>query len=605
MFSVEESTNQPTNTISTLSDDLFSDNQNLPPTDFPLVNMEDIPISNEFLVQNQISIDNSIPIESRNSIVLDQNNVSSIQVHEIQQAMHIESGVDYQTEVIMTDTTDNIVDEQMQANDEPPPKLIHADPEQAILISDPTIISDQQSSEVQIDSVTISSQQPSTLMHIDPSPMPDQQQPTMIQINPTSIPEEPTATLLQMNPSPVSDQATATLIQMNPSPIPEQPSTIIQMNPASITDQPTTTIMQIAPTSVADQPTTTIMQINPASISEQQHSSVLQISPQLIEDKSSNMMTTKLINTSIGQQVQFSPIKINVSATQPVFVNQVVGGNMQNSLANISYILPSSNISKQAIVNKASPSISMVSPNIVANLNPSTNPTGTVINQTASIVGSGFSKCNQNLKLIQTSQGQQLVLSPIKATSISKSSTPTSSQVSIKPSTSAIIVNQNNVDLNKTVMASNIVSSNISQPTQQQLIILSPVKANTKMSTASKSIMPSFKILPSTKLPNIAPSPSKRIIAPAPANNSSNQNKPIAIGSIGGGKPIQTIVHPNNKNVHYISFVPVSTTNQVSNTKILPSTKIVPFKPMVNTTQSNVLQVGQKVIINPSTIQIS
>lgn len=313
------------------------------------------------------------------------------------------------------------------------------------------------------------------------------------------------------------------------------------------------------------------------------------------------------VPSSVPQSVQFSPVKFNVTGSQqqqqPVFVNAVGGVQTGNQLANISYILPSSNVNKQAIVNKAT-SINMMAPNqLVANLDQTSNQT--LITSTGSIVTGNYGK-SQNLKLIQTSQGQQLVFSPMKPVS-----SATTTQVTIKPST-----NQGGDLATKTVMAGQ-------QPQQQQLIILSPVKTPQTVSTAKPLLPSTFKILPNARLPNIAPSTAKRIIAPATAmsttvagtvaatTTSSGGNQTIAINSIGTGKPIQAIVNPNNKkNIHYISFVPVSTSSQMSSpTKILPAqTKYVPLKPMVATKsgpQSNVIQLGQKVIINPNTIKIS
>lgn len=116
---------------------------------------------------------------------------------------------------------------------------------------------------------------------------------------------------------------------------------------------------------------------------------------------------------------------------------------------------------------------------------------------------------------------------------------------------------------------------------QQQLIILSSIKAST-----NKPLISSVKLMPNNNLPTLAPA--TQVIA-------STSNKLTT--QINSGQPLASISN-SNKNVHYINWLPFSTGNSIN----LNNSKCIPIKSANAIIKPNL---GQKVLINPSTIKIS
>lgn len=376
------------------------------------------------------------------------------------------------------------------------------------------------------------------------------------------------------------------------------------------------------------------------------------------------------------------PVSINVpiklsGSTQPIFVsNQGIittptGQSNVPTLANtfVSYILPThqkSSLPKSG--NNQSTATLVTTPNISETAIPATALINTpiVINastsDTTSLQSQKFATATTNptnVKLIQTSNQRHLVFSPIKPTNIGNVGGNTQLMTKSIVGTAAAVaspvksINPQIIDNNKgndsqpqqqfatpaTILAAAPSSAiNQAQQQQQQLIILSPVKPAENSSTKSAQFIPSFKILPpssstlSSNISNVttisggitsvttSQSLSKRsLLTPAPITKTI-----VSTISPANVRPIQATT--TNKNVQYISFVPINSTQQIQTSTgtivgtttttagQIGTTKFVPIKQSKQKSSSsssikstNLVQVGhgQKVLVNPNTIKIS
>ena len=312
---------------------------------------------------------------------------------------------------------------------------------------------------------------------------------------------------------------------------------------------------------------------------------------------------TKIVNTNNpqnkGHVVNFPKLALatstNLSTNQQqqpgqIFLtNQILGSNVSTIPAgNISYILPANaSLGRQAFVINQLPS-------------GSGNKSGTA---------SAINTSTANLKLVQTSQGQQFILAPfkpivssstggggsgfqqpgvvsIKSAPTAQKSLPTGAATIHLQSTGRGTVSSSNVGQATTATTAQLLplGTQLAQnpaPQQQQLIILSPIKQPVAMQakgTAAFVRPSSLKLLTSpsssrsatvssTKFQQIAPAPApsktQRMIAPSPTPVLANKSS-ISI-TTGSTKPIQTLVNTNSKNLQYVSFVPVSASAQLSN----------------------------------------
>ncbi|OTF69146.1 Tesmin/TSO1-like CXC domain containing protein, partial [Euroglyphus maynei] len=317
------------------------------------------------------------------------------------------------------------------------------------------------------------------------------------------------------------------------------------------------------------------------------------------------------------------------------------GTSNVQTLANtfVSYILPSQNslqksgghqslVGTTANISETIPTSALINTPIV--INASTSNTTSMI-QPQKLVTSTSSA---NVKLIQTSNQRHLVFSPIKPT-IGNTTLMTKSIAGVK-STNQKIIDGNKANDSQTqqlVSPATILTPNaVINPTQQhqQLFILSPVKPVENSTTKPAQFIPSFKILPSSSSSSLSTISnvttvsaaaatvttsqlsSKRALAPAPITKTIVST--IAPANV---RPIQATT--TNKNVQYISFVPINSTQQIASTVIgctttgghNSTTKFVPIKQSSKQTSTikgtNLVQVGhgQKVLVNPNTIKIS
>ena len=160
---------------------------------------------------------------------------------------------------------------------------------------------------------------------------------------------------------------------------------------------------------------------------------------------------------------------------------------------------------------------------------------------------------SSTLKVIYTSQGQQIVFSPSKQSALN--STPT--VLSLQPSTS--VAPPGKVLLRPMGPKS---LSNLSTSQPQQVIILSPVKASTSGVT---TIAPANKILPIKSQAVLSAKSPQRVLAPAPT-----QSKIAISKSLSDTKPVQLI--------RVVPLSSVQTSHQVSTT--FSSNKFVPLRPI-------------------------
>ncbi|XP_027205543.2 uncharacterized protein LOC113799151 [Dermatophagoides pteronyssinus] len=374
------------------------------------------------------------------------------------------------------------------------------------------------------------------------------------------------------------------------------------------------------------------------------------------------------------------PVSINVpiklsGSTQPIFVsNQGIittptGQSNVPTLANtfVSYILPTHQKSSLPKSGNNQSTATLVTPNISETAIPATALINTpiVINastsDTTSLQAQKLATATTNptnVKLIQTSNQRHLVFSPIKPTNIGNVGGNTQLMTKSIVGTAAAVaspvksINPQIIDNNKgndsqpqqqfatpaTILAAAPSSAiNQAQQQQQQLIILSPVKPAENSSTKSAQFIPSFKILPpssstlSSNISNVttisggitsvttSQSLSKRSLTPAPITKTI-----VSTISPANVRPIQATT--TNKNVQYISFVPINSTQQIQTSTgtivgtttttagQIGTTKFVPIKQSKQKSSSsssikstNLVQVGhgQKVLVNPNTIKIS
>lgn len=188
---------------------------------------------------------------------------------------------------------------------------------------------------------------------------------------------------------------------------------------------------------------------------------------------------------------------------------------------------------------------------------------------------------SSTLKVIYTSQGQQIVFSPSKQTAQLNSS-PT--VVSLQPSTSLAPPGK--------VLLRPVGPKTINSSQPQQVIILSPVKANTSCVSASvTAIAPANKVLPMKAQPVIAAKSPQRVLAPAPS-----QSKIAISKALTDTKPVQLI--------RVVPLSSVQTPQQVSSAATFSSSKLVPLRPIApNTTVRAIAPIPQSTqkIIVPTT----
>lgn len=162
---------------------------------------------------------------------------------------------------------------------------------------------------------------------------------------------------------------------------------------------------------------------------------------------------------------------------------------------------------------------------------------------------------SSTLKVIYTSQGQQIVFSPSKQSALSSNQTV----VSLQPSTSVAPPGK---VLLRPVGPKTMSALNTSQP--QQVIILSPVKANTSGITA---IAPATKMIPLKSQPVIAAKSPQRVLAPAPT-----QSKIAISKALTDSKPVQLI--------RVVPISSVQTQQQISTVTTISGNKFVPLRPI-------------------------
>ena len=184
---------------------------------------------------------------------------------------------------------------------------------------------------------------------------------------------------------------------------------------------------------------------------------------------------------------------------------------------------------------------------------------------------------SSTLKVIYTSQGQQIVFSPSKQTAQLNSS-PT--VVSLQPSTSLAPPGK---VLLRPVGPKTLSTINSSQP--QQVIILSPVKANTSGVTP---IAPANKVFPIKSQPVIAAKSPQRVLAPAPM-----QTKIAISKAMTDTKPVQLI--------RVVPLSSVQTSQHVSSGSTFSSSKFAPLRPIAPNTSVRAIapipQSTQKIIV--------
>jgi hypothetical protein len=214
-------------------------------------------------------------------------------------------------------------------------------------------------------------------------------------------------------------------------------------------------------------------------------------------------------------------------------------------------------------------------------------PKGKIIKKTSNI-STNFVQTTQmdsssTLKVIYTSQGQQIVFSPTKQSTTNLNST---TLVNV-PNTS--VVPPGKVLLRPVTQTITKPGVGSSQP--QQVIILSPMKAP----TSGTPIAPATKMQPVKSQPIIAAKSPQRALAPAPTQQKLTLAKPI---------PQSTDIKP----VQLIRVVPISSAQSIQQLSSGISTnKFVPLRPIApNTTIRTIAPISQqtqKIIVPSSAIK--